>query len=164
MGCGKTTIGGQLAQKLTLPFIDTDQEIENKMRMAISEIFGLWGESKFREIEEEIVHESIQSPTSVIALGGGAVLSPINRELIRASGIGIYLQWTIDTLYRRLKHSDDRPLLRQVPSDDRLDLISQMFDKRRKYYEQADILISAEVYPEIDNLVDKIIDEINAKS
>ena len=161
MGCGKTTIGKQLAEKFNVQFFDTDTMIREKTNQSIPEIFERWGETKFRELEQQAIQEVVLLPPGVISLGGGAILSPTNRSLIFKSGVSVYLKWRSKTLFNRLANSDERPLLQNVPRSKLLKQIMTMMNERSKYYEQAHIVIPGDKYEDANELIETIIHEIS---
>src|SRR4051812_33991082 len=92
-GCGKTTIGRKLADRMWIKFVDTDDLIVAAAGKSIREIFETDGEEKFRELETEAVKVACAKPDHVIALGGGAVLRDENRALLKSLPIArIYLR------------------------------------------------------------------------
>src|SRR5687767_5894167 len=92
-GCGKTTIGKRLADRLWQTYIDIDELIVRKAGKNIKEIFEEDGEAHFREIETACLRECLQVPDTVIGLGGGTVTIGVNRELLKESGAKvIYLK------------------------------------------------------------------------
>ncbi len=102
-GCGKSTVGRELAQRLGLIAIDTDELIEAASGQSIREIFAAEGEAGFREREAAIIAEvASRVLPAVVALGGGAVLRPANRQLLSSSGRCIWLQASPEQLYRRI--------------------------------------------------------------
>lgn len=105
-GCGKTTIGKAVAKETQKEFIDTDDEIVKKTGMAIPDIFAKFGETKFREIESEVIKEVAACQSAVIATGGGAVLNPENVSLLKENGLIVFINRPIDDLVT----TDDRPL------------------------------------------------------
>ena len=112
MGSGKSTIGKSLAKKLSRDFVDTDYEIEKHTNTKIREIFLNQGENKFREIEENIIKQILDSKEKkVIALGGGSFESKNIRELVIGINISIWLKCNINILVERLKKNKNRPLL-----------------------------------------------------
>ena len=110
MGAGKSTIGREVAERTARPFVDTDAEIE-RLHGPIPELFER-GEPEFRRLEEQIVAEALAGPPSVIALGGGAVLSEKTRERLRAHAFTVLLDVDVDDAWERVKGSN-RPLARR---------------------------------------------------
>jgi shikimate kinase len=111
-GAGKTTIGHALARRLDLPFYDTDRMIEEQIGESIAHFWKLHGEKAFREIETRILETIPSLPRGVIATGGGVVVSEVNRLILRANGIIVYLRVPTDQLVSRLQGSSgQRPRL-----------------------------------------------------
>ena len=111
MGSGKTTVGEILAKRLGLAFIDTDRAIEEKTKLAVTDIFAKFGEVFFRDEEAVCLKEAIQkNEQAVFALGGGALLRAENQNLVKASGIVIHLSASRDEIMRRISHDKGRPL------------------------------------------------------
>lgn len=111
MGAGKTTIGRLLAKQMGREFYDTDVEIERKTGVKIPLIFELEGEAGFRKREAAVLEELCQLKNIVMATGGGAVLQPENRVVLKQSGKIIYLRAKVSDLYQRMRHDKSRPLL-----------------------------------------------------
>ena len=112
MGAGKSTIGRGLAKKLSIDFIDTDQELEKFTGTKISDIFLNQGEVRFREIEAKIIKQILDSNEKrVIALGGGAFENKNIRAQVKRENISIWLKCNINILVERLKNNKNRPLL-----------------------------------------------------
>ncbi|MGB4811709.1 MAG: shikimate kinase [Methylophilaceae bacterium] len=111
MGAGKTTIGRLIAKQLGMTFYDSDHEIERKTGVKIPLIFELEGEAGFRKREAAILEELCQLENVVIATGGGAVLLPENRALLKRHGKVIYLRGSVHDLWLRTRYDKSRPLL-----------------------------------------------------
>jgi shikimate kinase len=113
MGSGKTTIGRAIANRLCVPFIDLDAEIEKQEGKLISEIFRTKGESEFRHIESNVLHSMLTAhSTGIIATGGGTPCFFNQMEELNKHCITIYLECSLETLLHRLANSaDERPLL-----------------------------------------------------
>lgn len=111
MGAGKTTIGRSVARQLGRPFFDTDHEIESRCGVRITTIFELEGEEGFRRRETRILDELTQRSGIVLATGGGIVVRPENREILRSRGHVIYLDAALPELWRRVRRNRNRPLL-----------------------------------------------------
>jgi shikimate kinase/3-dehydroquinate synthase len=125
MGAGKSTVGTRVADLTFRPFVDLDALIE-KRHGPIPELFRR-GEPEFRRIEEETLVEALAGPDSVIALGGGAVLSPLNRERLRARAFTVYLDVAVETAWERVRGSD-RPLAQ------REDEFRRLYESRQSVY------------------------------
>ena len=143
MGVGKTTVGKQLSGLLHRPFVDVDAEIESRCGADIQWIFDMEGEKGFRERESKVLEDIIaNNPSSVIATGGGVVLSAKNRQLLHVNGQVIYLSASKEQLYERMRRDKSRPLL-QV--EDREKVINQLLEVRDPLYrEVADVVFSSE--------------------
>lgn len=111
MGAGKSTIGRHLASELSLPFVDTDQEIEARCGADIPWIFDVEGEQGFRVRETKVLQDICGSVAAVVATGGGIVMTDANRPLLRDSGISIYLHATVKQQLSRTGKDRSRPLL-----------------------------------------------------
>ncbi|HEY0684391.1 MAG TPA: shikimate kinase AroK [Steroidobacter sp.] len=111
MGSGKTAVGKQLARLLHLQFYDSDAEIEHRTGVDIPYIFEKEGEAGFREREREVIDALTQMQDVIIATGGGAVLSPQNREHLASRGRVVYLQTGVEQQLERTRHGRQRPLL-----------------------------------------------------
>jgi shikimate kinase len=120
-GCGKSTIGRQLARSRQLPFLDSDHEIERFLGCSIREFFDREGEPAFRDVEERVLGELLSaSLPRVIATGGGSVLRPANRAALGAHATVVYLHTQPEDLARRLSRDTQRPLLQVADPRQRL--------------------------------------------
>ncbi len=132
---GKTTIGKTLSEELGREFIDSDEEIVEKIGMSISEFFEKNGEAEFRKIEAQVIKEIALKQGAVIATGGGVILNKRNIELLKMNGKVIFLNRPLDMLLT----SEDRPL-----SSDR-ELLKKRFEERHEIYKaSADVEIIAD--------------------
>ena len=111
MGAGKSTVGRLLARRLGKTFIDTDHEIEKRNGVTIPLIFEIEGEDGFRKREQEVLADLAQEPDVVLSTGGGIVLRPENREVLRNQGFVVYLSARPELLAERARHDKSRPLL-----------------------------------------------------
>jgi len=142
MGSGKSTVGIGLAEELKLQFIDLDVYIEQRNCKSIPEIFASLGENGFRLLEQKALHEVSEFENVVIATGGGAPCFFDNMELIKKSGISVYLNGTPRILADRLRHSKtDRPLIKGKTEQELIDFIDETLTKRNFWYTQADHII-----------------------
>jgi shikimate kinase len=120
-GCGKSTIGRQLARLRQLPFLDSDHEIERFLGCSIREYFDREGEPAFRDVEQRVLGEILSSPVPrVVATGGGSVLRAANRAALDAHATVIYLHTQPEDLARRLSRDTQRPLLQVADPRQRL--------------------------------------------
>lgn len=154
MGTGKTEVGKNLAKKLNMDFIDTDELIEKKERDRIVRIFQVKGEEYFREVEEEIIEKVSKCKNCVIATGGGALLREKNYLNLKKNGILICLVATPEEIYRRTIPKKDRPLL--LKSKNVIETIKELLKIREPYYSKADYKIDT-TKKSIDEVVEEII-------
>src|SRR5205809_4408030 len=101
MGAGKSTLGRQLARRLSLRFVDADHELEQRLGVTIPTIFEIEGEEGFRDREEAIIGDLTALTGVVLATGGGAVLRPASRARLKDNGTVIYLYAEPETLWER---------------------------------------------------------------
>ena len=135
MGSGKTTIGRRLARELNRDFFDTDHEIIDKTGVNIDHIFDIEGEEGFRERESKILENLCQMSNIILATGGGIVLLPKNREILKNTGMVVYLSSSLDQLLRRTTKSKTRPLLEN--STDRRKTIAEIVEARDVFYREV---------------------------
>jgi shikimate kinase len=165
MTSGKSTIGPILANVLGMEFFDLDKMIENEEKQTIVEIFEKKGESYFRKLEFRILKNLSEQEGVVISLGGGTLTNRTNYDLLKSTGKIIYLKVSPNNLYKRLKNKIDRPLFRDLvlgekKEEDFLERIKELLEKRRVYYEKADLIIETDLQP-IGRTVDKIAKRIS---
>ncbi len=133
-GSGKSTIGKRLAARLDWPFVDADKELESRCGVTIATMFEIEGEQGFRDREARLLAELCEQPGQVVATGGGVILRPENRALLRAQPRVVYLQATVAELWSRLRHDRKRPLLQGKDPRAR---IEQMHSDRAALYEEV---------------------------
>ncbi|SEF81753.1 shikimate kinase [Caloramator fervidus] len=143
-GCGKTTIGKILSQKLGMDFIDLDEFIQLKIGLSISNIFDIYGEKFFRNIESECLKEVLEKEGQIIATGGGIVTVEKNIEILRNRSIVFYIKRNIEDILKNVD-LENRPLLR-----DNKNKIYELYNQRYKLYEKCAHYV-------VDN---KLIDEV----
>ncbi len=139
MGAGKTTVGRLLAKHYGCGFFDSDHEIEARTGVKIPVIFEIEGEAGFRRREETAIAELTKLDGVVLATGGGAVLSPANREALGRNGVVIYLRGTPEHLYERTRHDRNRPLLQ---TGNPLERLRDLYKQRDPLYREiADVVV-----------------------
>jgi shikimate kinase len=138
MGTGKSSVGKVLAQMTGLTYVDLDAHIVAQAGRSINEIFAEQGEAAFRALESALLQSLCRQEGIVLSTGGGAVLSAVNRAVMKAGGIVINLTAPVPVIRQRLRHATDRPLLQDNAASDK---IERMFDEREACYAEADIRI-----------------------
>jgi len=144
MGVGKSTVGHQLAEELGFEFVDTDELIEQRTGMKISDIFAHAGEAAFRKLESQLIDEMADWSGKVIATGGGMVAQPGNLDRLKRHALVVCLWADAGTIHQRTRHQTHRPILQ---TDDPEARIRELLAAREPFYKQADILISTEFRP-----------------
>jgi len=144
MGCGKSTVGKLLARRLLWNFLDLDGVIERHEDRSVARIFAEDGEGAFRTAERHVLRQVVAKPATVVALGGGTLIDPANRELLRAHALVVWLKCPLDALQRRCGERDDaRPLW-----GDR-EFLEQRYAERLPGYETSDLTVDASGVPEL---------------
>lgn len=134
MGAGKSTVGRILARRLGKRFVDTDHEIEKRNGVTIPVIFEIEGEDGFRRREQELLADLAQENDLVLSTGGGIVLKPENREVLRSHGFVVYLNARPELLAERTKHDRTRPLLNV---EDPLTRLRELYAVRDPLYREV---------------------------
>lgn len=159
MGAGKTTVGKVIAKNLGKTFYDTDQVIEQRTGVKIPTIFELEGESGFRKRETAMLEELSEQQNIVLATGGGAIVAPENRAILKQHGYVIYLRANVNELYLRTRNDKNRPLLQNVDVKAKLE---QLFHARNPLYtETADLIVDTGHQP-VTVIIQKIEAALNA--
>jgi 3-dehydroquinate synthase len=157
MATGKSRVGALVAQRLGVPFEDTDHWIEARHRKTVPEIFAEQGEAAFREIEiEAIQHLCAESPR-VVALGGGSLLHPQALPLVRSAGVLVGLWAKPETISHRVGKKESRPLLAGLDPAARLVKIRQMMASRAHLYARADFQVESSDDVTREDLADRIV-------
>lgn len=157
MGAGKSSVGKRLAQRLGLPFVDADTEIEAAAGMTIAEIFAQHGEPHFREGERKVIARLLEGPPKVLATGGGAFMDPETRRLVRQRGRSVWLKAELDVLVRRCARRTHRPLLNQ--GSDLATTLKRLMDLRYPVYAEADLTVESHDGPH-ERVVEAIVDRL----
>ena len=140
MGAGKTSVGRRLAEKLDIPFVDADHEIENAAGKSIAEIFNDHGEAYFREGEKRVIARLLENGKQVLATGGGAFMNDETRARIQRQGVSVWLKADLDLLLKRVSKRNDRPLLR---NEDPAGVLKKLIELRYPTYAEANITVES---------------------
>ena len=133
MGSGKTAVGKHLARLMRAPFRDSDAEIEHRTGVDISYIFSREGEAGFRQREREVIADLTRESPVVLATGGGAILLPENRAVLRDRGFVVYLETSLEQQAERVRQGRNRPLLHDV---DPLTKLTELMAVRAPLYQE----------------------------
>ena len=140
MGAGKSSIGRRLAEKLDIPFVDADHEIELAADKTIPEIFKDHGENYFREGERRVISRLIESGPQILSTGGGAFINEETRRSIQANGISVWLKADLPLLMKRVMKRSDRPLLQ---TEDPEAVMQNLMTNRYPVYATADVTVES---------------------
>ncbi len=164
MGSGKSTIAPMLANTLGFSHVDIDKEIEALTSKKITEVFSDFGEEYFRDLEHHLLVSISMMDECIVSLGGGTITSQSNLEIVKTSGILIYLRVRPENILKRLKYKTDRPLIKfingkQLSEEQLLYKINQLLKQREQYYAQADIVVNTDDKA-IGITVDQLVTEL----
>lgn len=156
MGSGKSSIAPILSEKLKIPFTDTDNDLEEILNLDIEKIFDIFSEKKFRNLESIYFLEHTKKSVNIYATGGGIIMNKNNRKILKNMGFTIFLNTSVEILYNRLLNdSKKRPLFENKNS------LINLFDKRKKYYNEcADLVINTD-NKSLENISNEIIKKMN---
>ncbi len=157
MGAGKTAVGRALASRLSVPFLDSDEEIQTAANMTIPEIFARDGEPFFRSKESQVIARLLDQASGVLSTGGGAFLSEENRALISQRGVSVWLNADLDVLWNRVRHKDTRPLLR---TDTPRETLRSLYEARVPLYSLADLSVVSDGHASIEQMVDRVLEAL----
>ena len=141
MGSGKTVIGRMLAGAYGWNFVDSDKQIEEMSNLRISDIFDLYGEAKFREMERRIIGQLVCNDNTIISVGGGAYCQPEIRDAAKGHVTTIWLRAQPSELLARMDNLSSRPLL---AGDDPLAILQKLHKERFDDYATADIVVDTD--------------------
>lgn len=138
MGVGKTTIGKCLSRQLSCDFVDMDHEIESAFNMSINRFFEEKGEAVFRSVEQKMFRTFLKQSNVVISTGGGSLCSDELMQLANKNGLTIHIRKPKKELIRVLnKNKTSRPLLKDKSQKQISEFVSNLYAKRRSFYNQA---------------------------
>ena len=153
-GSGKSTVGRQLARRLSLPFFDSDHVIEQRLGCSIREFFEREGEDRFRDIEQETLDELTAGAPGVLSTGGGAVIREPNRAHLHSRGQVVYLRSSPEEIFRRLRHDRNRPLLQVA---DPMKKLRELYQQRDPLYRETAHFVVETGRPSVPTLVNMIV-------
>jgi shikimate kinase len=159
IGSGKTSVGKRLAKKLSLPFIDGDQEIEKASGLSVIDVFKYFGLEEYRAGEERIMKRLLTGDPCIIASGGGSFVSEKTRKLAKNNALTIWLKADLDVLYSRTVGRKRRPFLQCTDSKIKSKLQTYI-DEEYPYYNEANIIVETK-NESVDNTVEKVFNAIN---
>ena len=132
MGSGKSAIGRRLSFYLKLPYYDMDTEIVRMQGRSIPEIFEQDGEEAFRKVESAFL-KKFRDEYCIIATGGGAAMNPINRKIMRETGLVLFLDATFPDIWKRIHKDKNRPIVQRSTKEE----LEALYEERRKFYKQT---------------------------
>ena len=156
MGVGKSTISRELAIRTNRSEIDTDRWIEDREGRTISRIFEEKGEEYFRQLETDMLDELGEIRPAVISCGGGMVLRELNVRKLQAMGNVVLLTAEPESIFERVRHSSNRPLLN---GNMNVDYIRELMEKRRSYYEHAATVVVSTDHKMISDIAKEILEK-----
>ncbi|MEE8272179.1 MAG: shikimate kinase [Alphaproteobacteria bacterium] len=158
MGAGKTAIGRRLAARLGLPFADADLEVERAAGATIEDIFDMYGEPAFRDVERRVIARLLKGDVRIVSTGGGAFMDIDTRAVIAERGISLWLRADLELLLTRTARRNNRPLLKR---GDPREILGQLIAERYPVYARADITLDSGDGPP-EETVDAALVEIAA--
>ncbi len=156
MGAGKSTIGRRFAETLGWDFVDSDDEIVEAAGCSIADIFEIYGETIFRDLEHRVIKRLLETERTVIATGGGAWIQPGVRSLIKRHAVSVWLSADLDTLTDRVSRRTHRPLLE---TGDKREILKKLLNDRSPIYAEADLSIDSGLgnhHKVVEELTDKV--------
>lgn len=141
-GSGKSTLGKQLADQLSLHFVDLDKVIEDHEQKAVKDIFREQGEDHFRLIESKLLREWAGTEQSfVMATGGGAPCFYHGIDIMNQTGLSVFLDVSIDIIFKRIHTNSDRPLLNTIDAKEKDERLRMLRTSRLSCYQQAHVIV-----------------------
>ena len=138
MATGKSAVGRIVAEAIGYKFVDVDGLIEDEAGVSVSKIFEVEGETSFRDRETRMIEEVSLRRKSVISTGGGAMIRPENRDLLRKTGMIVCLEATVEEILKRAGKRESRPL---INVENPHETIRKLLEERKSFYDEADMHI-----------------------
>ncbi len=145
MGCGKSTVGRQLAKALNYTHLDLDVLFEAEYKITIADFFNKYDESAFRKIEHQLLLSTFNLENHVVSTGGGTPCFFNNMDLINQNGISVYIKMHPKSLFFRLLNSKrTRPLASGLDSVSLQKSIDEKLSEREEFYAHAKVIVKGE--------------------
>ncbi len=160
MGSGKTSVGRRLAQKLKLPFIDADSEIEKAAGLSLIEVLKCFGLDEYRAGEARVMKRLLKGRACVLASGGGSFVSEQTRQLAKANAVTVWLKADVDLLCKRTAGRQRRPFLDGFDVNLK-DRIEAYIKDESPYYSTADIVVESKD-EQVTDTVNRVIDALES--
>ena len=162
MGSGKSTAGRKIASALRWHFSDLDKVVMEQHGLSVEEMFRLHGESYFREAETQALNDLSLKSRTVVSCGGGTPCSEVNMNVMKRTGVVLYLKMSVPALVSRLlKSKNKRPLLANAGEEGMTTRVEELLVLRSPWYEQADIITDG-LSPDIDEITELLAARIRA--
>lgn len=160
MGSGKTSVGRKLAQKLELPFVDADLEIEKATGLSLVEVLKCFGMDEYRAGEARIMKRLLSGKPCVLASGGGSFVCEQTRNIAKQKALTVWLKADVNLLYKRTVGRQRRPFLDGLGSDLK-DRIETYIQEEYPYYQKADIVVESKD-ERVGETADRVIAALNS--
>ncbi|MFA4994407.1 MAG: shikimate kinase [Bdellovibrionales bacterium] len=148
MGAGKTSVGRALAELLSVPFFDSDEEIESETGRSVAQIFSAGGEALFRRLERQVVTRLLGGGVCVLSLGGGAFMDEQTRQQIKNKAFSVWLKVDKKILMERVLKTGSRPLLQCENPGEK---VEKILVAREPVYAEADLAVRCDARPVLEN-------------
>jgi shikimate kinase len=158
MGCGKSSVGHLVANRLQFAFVDTDLLIEEQTGLRVAEVFARRGETAFRELEQAVVGSLADRERTVIATGGGVGANADLLAALKQHALTVWLRASPETIWQRVRRQTHRPLLQVANPQER---IRELLTVREPVYRQADVLIHAEDR-RVSEVAEQVVNQFHA--
>ncbi len=155
MGSGKTSVGKRLAQRLDLPFVDGDKEMEKASGLSLVDVLKCFGKEEYRNGEMRVMKRLLCGAPCVLASGGGSFVAETTRALAKQNALTIWLKADADTLYHRTCGRKQRPFL-QGPDENFKQKIENYIKEEYPYYQQADIVVETKD-EKVEHTVNRVV-------
>ncbi len=143
MFTGKSSVGRSLAGRLRLNYVELDAEITKIAKASVEKIFALHGEREFRRLERKAVARVLPVDGQVIATGGGVVIDPVNRELLRGHSCVIWLKASVKSILGRFRTSSGKPRPLLSVADPEAEIV-RLLAEREPFYQECDFSVQTD--------------------